>query len=84
MVRSRPDLGLTDVGLSAGDHQHRLMGLRMELGGMDPIILAAAYLEVGVGLNAVNRSILSTIAQWQEAASLPVLVGGDFNVPPRS
>ena len=51
---------------------------------MEPLIVASAYLQAGVGLNEVNLRILSTLAQWQEQLQLPVLAGGDFNVPPHS
>ncbi len=48
--------------------------------GLAPTILVSAYLQAGGGMNLTNRTLLSTIAQWQEEAQAPILVGGDFNV----
>jgi hypothetical protein len=49
---------------------------------MDPIIAASAYLQAGGGMGETNRTVLSTLARWQDEAQLPLLVGGDFNLNP--
>ena len=76
MVRRRDDIGVTDPGLDPGPLRHRLLGLKLAMGGMEPLIIVSAYLQAGVGLNEQNMQALSTIAQWQELEQLPVLAGG--------
>ena len=83
-MRKRDDIGITNPGLEAGEHGHRLFGLRVEIGGLEPFIAVSAYLQAGVGLNALNLTLLSTLAQWQEQLQLPLLGGCDFNVPPQT
>ncbi len=84
LVRKRDDIGVTDPGLDPGPLRHRLLGLKLAMGGTEPLVIVSAYLQAGVGLNELNMQALSTIAQWQELVQLPVLAGGDFNVPPNA
>ena len=79
LIADRADVGVTDLQLRAPGYEHRLLGLRLVAPGMN-VILASAYLQAGGGMNITNRTLLSTIAQWQESTQTPVLVGGDFNL----
>ncbi len=83
LFRQSDTLGITDPGLSAGAQGHRLLAVRLAAGTMEPCLIIVAYFEANVGLNVTNRGLLSTIAQWQEAARLPALIGADFNVAPK-
>ena len=83
LFRQSDTLGITDPGLSAGDLGHRLLAVRMVVDGYEPCLVAVAYFEVGVGLNEINRTILSTLAQWQETVQLPAIIGADFNFAPK-
>ncbi len=80
LLADRADIGITDPQLKAPGYEHRLLGLRLVAPGLAPTILVSAYLQAGGGMNLTNRTLLSTIAQWQEEAQAPILVGGDFNV----
>ena len=82
LVRRRDDIGVTDPQLDPGPLRHRLLGFKLFMGGLEPIIIASAYLQAGVGLNELNMQALSFLAQWQELEQLPILAGGDFNVQP--
>ncbi len=82
LVAQRADLGVTSLELQAGDHGHRLLGLRLTASGLEPMLLVSAYFQAAVGLNETNRTLLATVAQWQEIAQLPVIMGGDFNLKP--
>ena len=79
---SRPDIGVTDPSLPPEGLEHRLLGLRLKLPGLEPFLVVSAYLQAGAGMGQYNRDVLATIARWQEEAKLPILIGGDFNVPP--
>ena len=80
---ARPDIGVTDPSLQAEEGlEHRVLGLRLKLPGVDPFLVASAYLRAGGGLGRTNRTILATLARWQDEAQLPVFVGGDFNLHP--
>jgi hypothetical protein len=83
LFRQSDTLGITDPGLSAGDQGHRLLAVRLAAGTLEPCLVIAAYFEANVGLNPTNRGLLSTIAQWQETARVPAIIGADFNVAPR-
>jgi exonuclease III len=80
MVAQRADVGVTDPMLPAGGCSHRLLGLRLAAPGLEPTLIVAVYLQAGGGLNATNRTLLATVAQWQEREQSPTLVGGDFNL----
>ncbi len=82
LIRDAPNLGVIDVGLDAGQHAHRLIGVRVDLEGLAPCIAISAYLQDSVGMNELNRQILARIAIWQEQSQLPAMVGGDFNLAP--
>ncbi len=56
----------------------------MSAGSLEPCLVVAAYFEVNVGLNHTNCSLLSTVAQWQEAYQTPAIIGADFNLSPRT
>ncbi len=84
LFRQSDTLGLTDSGLSAGALSHRLLAARMAAEKLEPCLVVVGYFEVSVGLNEMNRTLLSLIAQWQEASQLPAIVGSDFNVAPRA
>ena len=56
----------------------------MVVDGYEPCLVAVAYFEAGVGRNGLNRTILSTIAQWQEIVQLPAIIGADFNMSPKT
>ncbi len=77
-------MGIADPGLDPGERGHRLLGLRLEVGGLEPLVMVSAYFQAGVGMNELNRTLLSKLAQWQEQLQLPVLAGGTFNVPPHA
>ena len=80
LLADRADIGITDPQLKAPGFEHRLLGLRLVAPGLSPTILVSAYLQAGGGMNVTNRTLLSTIAQWQEETQAPVLAGGDFNI----
>ncbi len=80
LIRQSDEYGLTDPGLSAGEFSHRLCVVRLTASNISPCLVVSMYLEVSGGLNETNRSILSVIAQWQEATQLPVIAAGDFQV----
>ena len=82
LIAHRPDVGVTDPQLNTEGMEHRLLALRLVAPGLTPTIVAAVYLQAGGGLNQTNRSLLATLAQWQESAQLPILAGGDFNLRP--
>ena len=82
LVAHRADIGVTDPMLKAEGWEHRLLALRLAGPGLEPMILVSAYLQAGGGLNRTNRTLLATMAQWQEEARAPILVGGDFNLRP--
>ena len=82
LLADRADVGATDPALPVGDAAHRLLGLRIHVVGFDPFILVSAYFQANGGLGEVNRSLLATIAQWQELEQTAIIVGGDFNVKP--
>ena len=84
LFKQSDTLGITDPGLSAGDQFHRLLAVRMVTPVLEPCLVIAAYFEANVGLNATNRGLLSTIAQWQDATQTPVILGADFNVSPKT
>ena len=82
LTATRPYVGVADPSLKAADLEHRLLGLRLKLPGMDAFLVASAYLQAGGGLGRINRTALATLARWQDEAKLPILVGGDFNLSP--
>ncbi len=82
LLAARPDIGVTDPSLESEGLEHRLLGLRLRLPGLEPFLVVSAYLQVGAGLGRTNRAILATVARWQDEAKLPILVGGDFNLKP--
>ncbi len=57
------------------------MALKVAVSGIPDFLLVNVYLQAAVGLNQLNKTILATVAMWQEEARLPVLAGGDFNIP---
>ena len=73
---ARPDIGVTDPSLEAAGLEHRVLGLRIKLPGMDAFLVASVYLQAGGGLGSTNRTLLPTLARWQDEAQLPILVGG--------
>ncbi len=76
LVADRTDIGITDPTLRAAGAEHRLLAVRLVAPGLEPTLLVSAYLQAGGGLNQLNRTLLSTLAQWQETAQAPILVGG--------
>ncbi len=82
LLADRADIGVTDPLLRVPGYEHRLLALRLVAPGLEPTIVISAYLQAGGGLNHTNRTFLSTVAQWQEEAQAPILVGGDFNMRP--
>ncbi len=84
LIRLSDAYGITEPGLSSGAFESRLLAVRLAAADLSPCLLVCAYLEVNVGMNETNRTILSTIAQWQEATQLPVVAGADFNLAPRT
>ncbi len=81
LVKDRPDIGVTDPQAPAGGQDHRLLAVKVDVLGQEPMLVGAAYLESGVGLNLLNRELLAQVAMWQEIYQLPVLVGADANIP---
>ena len=49
LFRMGDTLGIADVGLDAGAHAHRLLGVRIELEGLAPCIAVSAYFQPGRG-----------------------------------
>ena len=80
LVAQRADVGVVDPELPSEGVAHRLLGLRLAAPGLESVLVVAAYLQAGGGLNATNRTLLSTVAQWQEREQRPTIVGGDFNL----
>ena len=65
-----------------GEWRHRLLGLRLSLPGLEPVIVVSAYLQANGGMGEVNRELLALTAQWQEQTQQPLLIGGDFRSSP--
>ncbi len=80
LVAQRADVGVVDPGLPTAGCAHRLLGLRLAAPGLASVLVVSAYLQAGGGLNATNRMLLATVAQWQEVEQCPTIVGGDFNL----
>ena len=83
LFKQSDTLGLTDPGLAPGTLGPRLVAVKMDADGLEPCLVVSSYFEVGVGLNELNRAILSQIAQWHEATQLPAIIGADFNISPK-
>ena len=43
--------------------------------GLPTMLLVSADFQAAVGLNKLNRTLLATVAQWQEDLRLPILMG---------
>ncbi len=82
LVSHRADIGVTDPQLSVEGMEHRLLALQLTAPGLERTLVVAAYLQAGGGLNHTNRTLLATLAQWQEEVQAPILAGGDFNLRP--
>ena len=80
LVKDRPDIGVTDPQAPTDGQAHRLLAVKVDSLGQAPMLVGAAYLEAGVGLNLLNRQLLAQIVMWQEICQLPVLVGLDANI----
>ena len=82
-VRHKADVGVTLPHLSS-DHPHRILAVKLAVSGLPETLRVCVYMEVGVGLNRLSRTLLATAAAWQEETRLPILMGGDFNVKPKT
>ncbi len=82
-VRHRADVGVTLPNLES-ENPHRLLAVKLAVSGLPEMLVVCIYMEAGVGLNRLNRTLLATAASWQEEMRLPILMGGDFNVRPRT
>ncbi len=74
-VRKRADIGVTLPDLVT-EEPHRLLAVKLEVTGLPTMMLVSAYFQAAVGLNKLNRTLLATVASWQEEQRLPVLIGG--------
>ncbi len=74
-ARKRADIGVTLPNL-VSDNPHRILAVKLEVTGLPTMLLASVYFQAAAGLNKLNRTLLATVASWQEEQRLPVLLGG--------
>ncbi len=84
LVRDKLNIGIQRLGSSTAVLQHRLLAVRLEVPGYGSMAVASTYLEAVSGLSATNRELLAEIAMLQHDCKLPVAVGGDWNMEPRT
>ncbi len=82
LVAQRDDFGVTEPQLELTEEESpRIMALQLVVPQMDPLLLVNVYFEDSRGLSILNRQLLARLAIWQQELSIPVLGGGDFNIP---
>ncbi len=81
LIREGLNIGSAAVTVPS-EFEHRMLGQRLEVTGFGTFIALSCYFEVGRRLTETNLGMLAAVAQLQESQQLPVLCGGDFNVPP--
>ncbi len=82
-VRAGLNIGVTEMTSPFTKAlEHRLLGVRVSVPGMVPMVLTAAYFQHGIGLSGTNLDMLAALAVAQESEGIPVLAGCDCNFAP--
>ena len=82
LVAQRDDFGVTAPALQLDPEESaRIMALKLSTPAMDETLLINAYFEDSRGLSAFNRQLLAKMAIWQQEFAMPIIGGGDFNIP---
>ncbi len=84
LVKDKLNIGVARTLAPASRQAHRLLAVQLDVPGFGCMVAASAYFEAVSGLSETNRELLADIALLQHDCRLPVAVGGDFNMDPKT
>ena len=83
-VRSGVGIGLGHIGGRPASFDARALVVKVECKAMQPIAIVATYLYHTEMWSQRNRDICSWVAEQLNAAAMPFVWGGDFNMQPQA